>query len=43
MVLVLVGKQRIGKTRWLMALAPGFSKMGKHLNLNGTGVTRQQA
>lgn len=35
LVLVLVGKQRIGKTRWLMSLAPGFSKMGKNLNLNG--------
>jgi len=36
LVLVLVGKQRIGKTRWLMALAPDFTKSGKHLNLNGS-------
>jgi hypothetical protein len=35
MVLVLVGDQRIGKSRWLMSLAPGFSKIGKNLNLNG--------
>ena len=34
MVLVLVGAQRIGKTSWLMSLAPGFSHMGKHLDLN---------
>lgn len=35
LVLVLVGAQRIGKTRWLMALAPDFSKASRHLNLNG--------
>ena len=35
MVLVLVGDQRIGKSRWLMSLAPAFSTMSKHLNLNG--------
>jgi hypothetical protein len=38
MVLVLVGDQRIGKSRWLMSLAPGFGKIGKHLNLNGLGA-----
>jgi len=32
---VLVGDQGIGKTRWLMSLAPGFSAEGKHLQLNG--------
>lgn len=35
LVLVLVGSQRIGKTSWLLGLAPGYSKAGKNLNLNG--------
>ena len=35
LVLVLSGPQRIGKTSWLMALAPGFGKDGCHLALNG--------
>jgi putative DNA primase/helicase len=38
MVLVLTGKQRIGKTRWFTSLAPDFSKVGKNLNLNGHGA-----
>lgn len=38
MVLVLVGPQRIGKSRWLMSLAPDFGTMSKHLNLNGHGA-----
>jgi len=37
--LVLAGKQGIGKTRWLMSLAPGFCAEGKHLNLD-TGASR---
>ena len=32
---VLVGRQGIGKTRWLMSLAPGFCAEGKHLSLDG--------
>ena len=32
--LVLAGKQNIGKTRWLMSLAPGFCAEGKHLSLD---------
>lgn len=36
--LVLVGNQGVGKTRWLMALAPGFSAEGKHLALDGNGA-----
>jgi hypothetical protein len=38
LVLVLVGDQRIGKSRWLMSLAPGFGRMGKNLNLNGSNA-----
>jgi len=32
--LVLAGKQGVGKTRWLKALAPAFSAVGKHLSLD---------
>jgi putative DNA primase/helicase len=35
LVLVLAGKQRIGKTRFLMSLAPGYCAEGKHLSLDG--------
>jgi len=38
LVLVLVGEQGIGKTRWLTALAPGFSAEGKQLKLDGQGA-----
>lgn len=40
LVFVLVGDQGIGKTRWLMALAPGFAIEGKHLALNGGTAAR---
>jgi hypothetical protein len=33
--LVLAGDQGIGKTRWLMSLAPKLSVRGKHLSLDG--------
>jgi hypothetical protein len=33
---VLAGDQGIGKTRWLMSLAPQFSVRGKHLSLDGS-------
>jgi putative DNA primase/helicase len=32
--LVLAGRQGVGKTRWLMSLAPGFCCEGKHLSLD---------
>jgi putative DNA primase/helicase len=35
LVLVLAGKQGIGKTRWFGSLMPGFTREGKHLNLGG--------
>jgi hypothetical protein len=35
--LVLAGHQGVGKTRWLMSLAPeGFTVRGKHLSLDGS-------
>jgi hypothetical protein len=34
--LVLAGPQGIGKTRWLMSLAPDFTVRGKHLSLDGS-------
>lgn len=37
-VLVLVGKQGIGKTRWLASLAPQFSRSGAQLHLSGFGA-----